>query len=1768
MATTEPWLDSLSDEWASSKHSSSPVYSTVNPQSRAGSRAGDLSQSRIPHLSQNNSQSSRNGSFLRPRSSKGLARAQTSPVLGEQTSSKSNVVAQMANLDGRSTLPRRASSAFSGSLNSVQHHTAQKRSSIGDENIPEWKRRLARGEDIAGDGCDLFGPTRLEGIFKQPPSVRDRQEKTALTAAEPTKPWSMPEQYQSMRASRSKIPEMEVLAEEDEGENDYDAHGAKFDSTRTRSLRGVVKDRVLSLEYQNVVNSPSESRTGSVQRDPRTRTSSGLEEIKNEEISPITTSRQNTIREQAIRRLTEVPASALELKLEDMAERPSSRSSDDGVLYGHDVSRGEDLGEMTSLSLPDDLSMGTQDFATRGGFINSRRGGRSNDGSFQKKTLSSSVPPSLEQSAVDFQNMPFRSSPPPYNPTTRPSQECSTAAKPSPTTPRRPSGSDGTDRPRSSGSPLKLFGNYDTFTNDKLLRRLSQFEREEAEATSGNDETSHTHDDQEDMRISHFGKGDLDRFAFNESIERQPIPVSSRLYSEPRIFESSGVDEEIAQAVITLANSGRHARERFEQETPAIEVFRGETKRVPSPSIKDRTPKRRRTLLLSELEFTQEAVAPEPPARSINVDSRLAGKKRKDARYGDAESAADPATIASRQMLQPRPARPRTSFLVATANASEDQRLETGSSEDKMTEELAGELASYGIGITQMANDSRKPSVTTQDFLNEATKIMQIIRQRGKPKSGLSSVQEPREEAEIDPDSILDLDVEGEDTTLDNFSRPPSRNGSMKVRRERMALQDSSVVNLLQKYQDGDELDLLITSKLGSLHLLPEPHAREADVVPLPDDDDGDDDDDESGETVSSPANIRVRESGEQQRKRKHSTSTLANSPSPPTHASSGTSTGTTIPTSSSANSANKGRIPPGMVLVPEQVGVMTFDHTTKSWVRAKGQKAGSPSSRKENSEEDPLGEIPDLSIDEQQEAARNALAPGLLESAQEGLLPPIVPGPVPSSRPQTREGAQILTSETASGGTKFTRSNPSMPGADTRATSWATVDSPSRSKAQASQSLAEEQYSDHNEEVEHEIRIHDGRASEAPPSPHRLSKKARAVTIAFSSPLVSAIAYHNERTHSDSDHSVLSVGISEDVSVIVNSSVKTASIPQGMQSSASGKLAPPFNGRTFIGRPVSRIDEQDEENAVADLSVVHVSHSNAMTPAPKPAMTGPVANSKGASIICLTPLSEFSLHQVDHRRHLEASYVAQRAHPTSLQQAHGSLALAVDELMKAITDAEPYELYWEHIRRLDLTEKRLTTLHSLEEYCSAAEELRVSGNELGQLSGVPGTVRTLLAQNNRLSSLTSWGHLQNLQYLDISGNVLESLDGLSCLVHLRELKANDNRIRNLEGILDLNGLLHLELQANELASVDFEGGELTRLHHLDLSNNQLTGVRHVDALPALRTLYLERNQLGGFGAPNEQYTMLGDLRLSCNHIEIIDLACIPSIEILYLDHNRIQSIHGLSTARHLNTLSIREQSNSPSLLNTVLSESNECRKLYLSNNSAPPEGLKMSAFPHLNLRYLELASCGLTSLPHDFGKKIPNCRTLNLNFNAVKDVQSLKTCGRLNKLMLAGNRLNKLRRTCMILTRLPALTKIDLRDNPLTVGFYPPFWERRLVIHGDVAAGANVQDPYALPPVDQALDSKWISHLDEGTRLKRRTIELFLAKGCEKLVELDGLSVDRVAFLQRDEIWRKLASVGVLKRPSRSASSSHGLDDEAALPLDAEGYAVVDDRERILCIE
>ena len=98
------------------------------------------------------------------------------------------------------------------------------------------------------------------------------------------------------------------------------------------------------------------------------------------------------------------------------------------------------------------------------------------------------------------------------------------------------------ERPRSSGSPLKLFDKYDTFTNDRLARRMSKFEetmqqemQDNSSAESVNARSSpspgpkrrlqrsqHRRDEnvEKGRRICSFGSNDLDDHKF-PACERQ-----------------------------------------------------------------------------------------------------------------------------------------------------------------------------------------------------------------------------------------------------------------------------------------------------------------------------------------------------------------------------------------------------------------------------------------------------------------------------------------------------------------------------------------------------------------------------------------------------------------------------------------------------------------------------------------------------------------------------------------------------------------------------------------------------------------------------------------------------------------------------------------------------------------------------------------------------------------------------------------------------------------------------------------------------------------------------------------------------------------------------------------------------------------------------------------------------------------------------------------------------------------------------------------------
>ena len=283
-------------------------------------------------------------------------------------------------------------------------------------------------------------------------------------------------------------------------------------------------------------------------------------------------------------------------------------------------------------------------------------------------------------------------------------------------------------------------------------------------------------------------------------------------------------------------------------------------------------------------------------------------------------------------------------------------------------------------------------------------------------------------------------------------------------------------------------------------------------------------------------------------------------------------------------------------------------------------------------------------------------------------------------------------------------------------------------------------------------------------------------------------------------------------------------------------------------------------------------------------------------------------------------------------------------------------------------------------------------------------------------------------------------------------------------------------------------------------------------------------------------------LMISNNCLSSLEVAAMPKLKVLDISKNSVAQIKDLDCLKQIETLSWREQRLDPAsgLSEIRYNDCYEVRNLYISGN---PLSDFAPSTPFLNLHHLELASTGLQNFPPDFGLQCPNVRILNANYNAIHDLRPLLGIVKLEKLFLAGNRVSRLRRTAAVLDRVgKSLLEVDLRNNPLTVGFYTPQTpardETRVVPHGrdlkasDDDAELDFQNTrvYLLPAVDKAADDLSRERLDEDTKLRRRVYEMLVINGCKSLTRLDGLEVDRVMVARRDGIWERLIDLGVLK--------------------------------------
>lgn len=1308
------------------------------------------------------------------------------------------------------------------------------------ETTPEWRRRLVQGGIASGEQRDLFAPVgldKLESVFK-PPSP---DSETARHGKIP-----MAKQSDDIQSGGEDPAEAHDgnqnthTAERDDGDDPFEnlsnpntiPEATNMGTASSLDLPKTTR-QMRKAAYQN------RSNEGLSQNEMRPRTASGLEDLRNEGITPITFSRPGTVNGKATSEIIQSAIKQVTNKLGNLSldhdERPNSRMSDSVLLYQQsdphaDLHPQDELLDISSHSLPQDFSMGTQESGRHRVSSNFRREQYLSESSFRRDFTPSSFP-SRHLSPAALTNSRIRSSPPSFqrprsvDPPSLPrwSSNVRTSVTEDPEASQA-------DAMPSSGSPLKLFGDHDTFTNNKLLRRMSQFEEilgdspedepvspsEEARrkgASRGFLNVAHNTQSEQSLRserprsrngmnhrISRFGDGQLDNFDFSDTSPYEPklvydefsndsIPLPSRprtsdgrqdrRRSSFRNYTLGSTSTRSSTGRSAWSGSHRHATSdavASHRDPTAREGLRyRETERSFNSPKAYPTPKRRRTVLRAASTNKENLAFGDSPAQ-FSDDMSLLQKSLVQQGMDRDDGIQSLRPQSAQQPRAPTPSQHKSSEV--EGGSPNRNRSKSGSNDRRAPEFLSERKPVPKVKVTGANEERRKGSITTQDFLSEATKIMDVIRSKGKNAGGLPSLEELAMERENSADGYED------ESTLDEFVRPPSREGVDVRKLREPKVPDPRVLSHLRKFQENEDLEFGASASfcLDKVHNTEGKDdignsERERDVM---------------GTILQ---DLRIPESAMDARKRKYSVPFASEDDSKNLSARS-------IPTGSSQSSHAKGVLSSDLVshLIPEQVNGLTYDRFKNLWVKERARRSrGTP--KTDDSEDDPFNGIPDLSVDELQEMMgiqpfdspqkdNSTEAEG--DFSNRSNASPRASTARPEPRPQARDGEQSVNGSSVQ--SKPTRYTSSVANSGTRATSW----SSDRSKRKGSSS-----------EIEHEIQLHEGRFSR-PPKPDDDNQQARVVTVSFSSPPVSQTAYSDDPGSAkvESQPQSSSDGTKEPEVRARGGSYRQRSSKPFMFPSQRKSV----RGQPFIRRPISRIDEGNEDTG-DDLSLVRRGN---MTPS----LCTPIQNRSETSLVKssartkgysfhLSPLGDFTVNQADQSLHLEMSYVAQRTHPSSLRQIHGTFSMATEELVKHITSTEPFEPHWEHIRRLILREKRLITLHKLNWFCPRLEDLDVSYNDIGQVSGIPSSLRTLKIQRNCLSSLTAWGHLMNLQYLDVSGNALESLDGFSSLIHLRELKANDNSIRNIDGVLGLNGLLSLKLRNNCLTSVDFEGADL-----------------------------------------------------------------------------------------------------------------------------------------------------------------------------------------------------------------------------------------------------------------------------------------------------------------------------------------------------------------------
>lgn len=964
-----------------------------------------------------------------------------------------------------------------------------------------------------------------------------------------------------------------------------------------------------------------------------------------------------------------------------------------------------------------------------------------------------------------------------------------------------------------NGSPLKLFaGTYDTFTKERLVRRISQLEGKTASSVDESKELSE--------------------------------PTSEQLYgSNPEIsvIEPAGTPLIHARPSQIIEDSQMSLR-RSRQRTGSSSSLPNDGIHGPGSPLKERTPKRMRrswsgnrpSSLLTQEHKPGAEENHRRPAEEIGTMSQTA--LRSSAPSPTPNPRKSPSTTTSPVVQGTSPvADSAKQELTQSPSNGGGSIIFGGSGEGSL---MGMEFQGLGIG-RDMSNKNRKGSVATQDFLAQAEEVMLRIR----AMTAANGEQSWFSEGTAGLDSFLsggELSLSTEEFSLMrekllNFGIASTQKNGLHGQQDPGTMHNQSTAPTLmsapeyqRRFSEPQGSDVGLTSCSGTTRRYPTSINNQQDVI----------------DALCAAVVNDKRTSNLENVTMRSKLKGISNGPNL-------LQTNRAVSAESDSSKSEFRSIHPAEIqhLLPICVGSMTFDPVQRAWVKQKAHTA-----------EDVFQGIPDLSVDEEMEAAyrlhevikevEEYVSAGPDGEAEFEHTTTTTKKAVRRRRIERediqrnirgkwaldgREADEDVTQESqgwdqtqhggnessddisgeqheesswtdedteenetavrqarlgSSNGSESNHSAFTEPKIETRSTSWGdSVSERKREQPRVEEALSQLSLMDSSqmggaydaefdELDEHTLEEEDGHGQQQRSSGDRV--------VDYSSPSVSTLSRQSrngkgKRVDWVPDESDITIGQSSFQNSSMSQSPSKSFKILSSRNTNYNKKRHSSSGRSFLRRPVSRINEEDEdtEREGERRGASHArSLSSALTAASakgkaprdsKPVPPPATIQRSNVSYHFSSPLPELS-YQFETTRellNLELSYVAQRhggvdgkGKQPSMKSIEYSFSVARDNLVRHLTDVEPFEPYWEYMKSLKLNDRKILTVHGLHEWCPRIEELDVNTNEIGQVSGVPNSVRNLRICNNRLSSLTAWGHLTNLQYLDISGNDLDSLAG------------------------------------------------------------------------------------------------------------------------------------------------------------------------------------------------------------------------------------------------------------------------------------------------------------------------------------------------------------------------------------------------------------------------